>query len=547
MKKTNIILLFFLAFLLLIPLVDLLHPGFAITHDGQDHIARIANFYANLQQGILIPRWAANLNWGYGHPILMFLYPLPSYISSLFHFLGFSLIDSTKIVYFLGMFASGFAMYAWLSRFWNKEASLFGSLLYVIAPYRFVEIYVRGDIGENLAFVFVPLVLLYIHNLSVREEKEDIVFGSLSFALLILAHNAISLMFLPFFLLYIFYKAYVHVKKKKKFLIRSSMVLLLGFALSAFFWVPGLLEGKYTLRNIVTSGSYNDRFTTFSALLYGPWSYGISGQFTVQLGIINWISVVLSLTLFPILYLKKDKKVIFSILLILTTFFAIFLMLPYSQFIWAKIMLLQNFQFPWRFLAITVFTTATLGALIIASIPSTKLRYLALVVGIVSILFFNRDYWHAKGYMQKKETFFTGIYNGTTDTGESAPIWSVRFMEKTPKLPMQVIAGNATITQLQRKITYHSYTISSNGNARILENTLYFPGWSVKVDGNKVPVQFQDERYRGLMTFYVPNGKHQVEIAFGETKLRLISDLISVLAICILISIELWGKVWFKR
>ena len=78
-----------LILLSLFPLMDLLHPGLFDAHDSPDHVARIANFYQNLAEGTIIPRWAGNLNWGYGHPILMFLYPLPSYAASLFHFLGF--------------------------------------------------------------------------------------------------------------------------------------------------------------------------------------------------------------------------------------------------------------------------------------------------------------------------------------------------------------------------------------------------------------------------------------------------------------------------
>ena len=86
-----------------LPLLNLLTPGLPVTHDGIDHVARIANFYKNLEEGILIPRWAGNLNWGFGHPILMFLYPLPSYATSFFHFLGLNLIDSFKL-----FFASSF-------------------------------------------------------------------------------------------------------------------------------------------------------------------------------------------------------------------------------------------------------------------------------------------------------------------------------------------------------------------------------------------------------------------------------------------------------
>src|SRR3990167_6148720 len=86
-------------FVSLFALVDLFKPGLPLTHDGQDHVARIANFYQNLAEGNIIPRWAGNLNWGYGHPILQFLYPLPSYIASFFHFIGFGLVNSVKIVF----------------------------------------------------------------------------------------------------------------------------------------------------------------------------------------------------------------------------------------------------------------------------------------------------------------------------------------------------------------------------------------------------------------------------------------------------------------
>src|SRR3990170_4037105 len=96
----------FLTLTALIPLIPLLHPGLPVTHDGQDHVARIANFYQNLSEGNIIPRWAENLNWGYGHPILEFLYPLPSYLASLFHFFGFTLVDSVKIVFGTGFILS---------------------------------------------------------------------------------------------------------------------------------------------------------------------------------------------------------------------------------------------------------------------------------------------------------------------------------------------------------------------------------------------------------------------------------------------------------
>src|SRR3989344_693366 len=146
--------------------VRLIGEGMFLSHDGQDHVVRIANFYQSLSEGNLIPRWAANLNWGYGHPILMFLYPLPSYAASLFHFLGFSLVDSTKLVFALAFIASGVAMYLWLREFLGEIPAMTGAILYNFAPYRFVDLYVRGAIGEHVAFIFPPLICYFLLKLS---------------------------------------------------------------------------------------------------------------------------------------------------------------------------------------------------------------------------------------------------------------------------------------------------------------------------------------------------------------------------------------------
>ena len=128
--------------------VDLFKPGLPLTHDGQDHVARIANFYQNLSEGNIIPRWAGNLNWGYGHPILEFLYPLPSYFASLFHFIGFTLVDSVKLVFGISFVLSAITMYIFVKEFLNdRNAALLAGLFYIVAPYRFVDVYVRGAIG----------------------------------------------------------------------------------------------------------------------------------------------------------------------------------------------------------------------------------------------------------------------------------------------------------------------------------------------------------------------------------------------------------------
>jgi uncharacterized membrane protein len=233
--------LFLSVFISLFPITDLFKSGLPLTHDGQDHIARIANFYQNLTEGNIIPRWAGNLNWGYGHPILMFLYPLPSYIASLFHFLGFSLVDSVKIVFGLGFVISAITMFIWVKEFLGEKAGFVAGLLYIFAPYRFVDLYVRGAIGEHVAFIFPPLIFYFLLKLSRKVNFVYVIGGSFSFAGLMLSHNAITLMFLPIIFLYILYLLWQSTSKKY-FILNSFCLILLGFALSSFFLLPAFLK-----------------------------------------------------------------------------------------------------------------------------------------------------------------------------------------------------------------------------------------------------------------------------------------------------------------
>lgn len=532
MKK--LVIIGILVFSSLLVVGDLLHPGFPLTHDGQDHIARIANFYANISQGILFPRWGANLNWGYGHPILEFLYPLPSYVASLFHSVGFSLVDATKIVFGLGMVLSGVGMFLWIADMWGLEAGLVGGVLYMYAPYRLVDLYVRGDIGENLAFAFIPLVMWCMYRFFKTFKPRYSIGIAVSLALLILSHNAISLMVTPLIMLYGMYLTYLS-KKRKTFFILFLLSFCEGFLLAAFFWVPALLEGKFTLRNIVTKGAYLTSFVDLQRLIMSPWSYGGSGQLTVQVGPIQWVGLLLSFFIGVGLYKKTKANAVFIFGLLLFTLCALFLMLPVSNVLWERVMLLQNFQFAWRFLAIPVVTGAVLTALVVSYTPP-KIRLGISLLVVFIVVFLSKDEIHALSYVKKPESFFTGVYNSTTDTGESAPIWSVRFMEKRPVAHMQVVDGKAQIQEKKRTTIEHEYIVEADGQTRFVENTLYFPGWKVLVDGKPVGIQFQDPKYRGLMTFIIPSGQHAVRIIYSESKLRLLGDALSIFGLLLLIA-----------
>jgi hypothetical protein len=539
------------------PLLPLFQNGMFIAHDTQDHVARIANFYQSLKEGILIPRWAGNLNWGYGHPILMFLYPLPSYVASLFHLFGLSLVDSTKLVYALGFIGSGITMYLWIRRIWGSNAGLLAGIFYMFAPYRFVDLYVRGAIGENLFFIFPPLTCYLVSRLIETKRFVYLSLTSLSIGAMILSHNALTIMFLPFIA---FYSVVLIYKGKNLFQesIRILTSFLLGIGISSFFLLPAYFEGKYTLRDIVIKNEIFNRFETIFRLVYSTWNFGGSGQLSVEIGIMHWMVVITSIIFIVFLFFRKhdkktrvDKKFFFLFFLAFVFFWiSILLMLPISRGVYELFTILQKFQFPWRFLSLSVFSCSVLAGFL-THVFLSKRNKISIGVGLLVIVL-TVQFWSPKGFTQKSESFYSEVYEGTTDTGESAPIWSVRFMEKRPKDFAEIVEGKASIDVNKRTSVVHEYNVQiESSTIRFLENTLYFPGWHVYVDGNEVPsdkLYFMDPNYRGLINFYVDSpGTKNIRIEFKETKLRSVSNIISSVSGIILICLFIADKVILKR
>lgn len=527
----------------LIPLIDLLRPGIPLTHDGPDHVARIANFYLSLTEGNIVPRWAANLNWGFGHPILMFLYPLPSYMASLFRLIGFSFVDSTKLVFAVAFIASVVSMFVWLRAWLGAILPAFtGALLYGFAPYRFIDLYVRGAIGEHVAFIFPPLICWGLLKLAKEKNASSTAGLIISVATLglLLSHNAMSLMFFPIILSYIVYLYIFKTGRRTLFFVHSFWFIFNGALLSAFFLMPAFFEGKYTLRDIVTKDGFGDRFVPIVSFFYSSWNYGGGNQFSKEIGAAQLIGIFTALIFF---FKHKEKHIrilLLSLLIMLIT--SIFLMTLPSQVIWQKITIMQKFQFPWRFLSVIVFLAAVLGGLSVTLVVRKKL-FALLIICVVFVATF--PMWRAQEYSIKDESYYSDMYDSTTDTGESSPIWSTRFMEKRALAPIEIIEGDAIIRQIVKSTTSHQYRIDAMAPTRVVENTLYFPNWEVSVDGTSVLTEFQDPNYRGLMTFWVDPGKHDVTVSFGDTKLRHVANFISSIGLVMFLTTVFF--LWKKR
>ena len=153
-----VFLIFGIAVLYLLPL---LNTQFYVSHDGEAHIARFAAYVKAFSGGQIIPRWASDLNSGYGTPLFIFFYPLPGYIASFLHIFGLELEIIFKIILFSSFILAPIFLFLWLKTKVREEVAFVASTIYLVLPYRFLDTYVRGDIAEMASFVFIPLIFLF--------------------------------------------------------------------------------------------------------------------------------------------------------------------------------------------------------------------------------------------------------------------------------------------------------------------------------------------------------------------------------------------------
>ncbi len=361
--------------LLTVPaVIALLVPGFYGASDDL-HVSWLFEMHRTLSMGQIPPRFVPDLSFGFGYPLFNFVFPLPFYIGELFYLIGFSLVDSIKLVFLISFPISAIFMYLFLRQFSSKMVSFTGAVLYIYTPYRFVDLYIRGAIGEIFAFALLPLVGLSFVKITnpIRDSKLWIGIGAISLACLILTHNITAYMFFPAILMLALIRIFLSPTNKKIIFVNFISSIFLGILISSYFWLPAIVESS--LMKYDTVFNYADHFPTIKQLLTPYWNYGASvpGPYDLMpffLGYINWFSVVVGILIFVLVFkkLNLNQKAVFFWAFII--FSAAFFMMNYrSAILWDNLPLLPYFQFPWRFFILTTFVVP------VFLIPLDQIKY----------------------------------------------------------------------------------------------------------------------------------------------------------------------------
>ncbi len=499
------------------------------THDGLVHLPRLAAYYHALTEGSIPVRFAGYINYGYGLPLFNFIYQFPYWVGSLLLSVGFGLVAAFKISITLSFLLSGIFMFMFGKEFFKDDRqALLVAVLYQFAPFRMVELLVRGSYGEVYTYAFLPLVLYGLVILSKNRTLKGFLVTSLAVFCLIVSHNSVSLMFFGAAFLFVIF-TFNNVKKG----LFAFLSMFLGLGLAAFYWMPALLEHKYTFGDLFMSKLYESYFPSFQNFFIPNFNNNPSLQttgITTYIGLIQ--GIVLICGLFVLLFKRKKLKeyariFYFGYALVAISFF---FMSPVSKFIWSAPIgaMLRQFQFPWRFLALIVLSTSLLsvGLTTVSKRLLDNRVYISIILlTVLSVAF----YWKGSlGFDKINEKYYWNFPLTSTYYGETDVIWSEGPAKSYPKQRVEFTSGKGTITNFVKRNTYQSFDALALTDSEMVSHTQYFPGWTVRIDGVKTPIQFQSANHRGEILFNIPQGNHKVVLRFEESKIRLAADFITL-------------------
>lgn len=522
------------------------HKGYFPTHDGEWAVIRLTDMFRTIRDGQFPARFSGYLNNGYGYPLFNFAYPFPYYLGIPFILAKLGFVTTIKLLFAISIPLSAITMFLASRELWkNTTAGIVSAILYIYAPYRIMDLYVRGSLGEALAFVLFPAILWCV--IQVANKNNQLFYttlGGLFLGILIMTHNIMAVLFS---IVLVVMMGSLYIIQNRTVLKNYVLLILLGLSISVFFWLPALYEKQYILLSKIPIADRSLYFVSFDKLLFSPWGYGTptdKDAFTYQIGWAQLAGVIISLGFVLKVFLKRTAKssytffatIFISLFIVLTL-----LMTKMFSFAW-YLPLLSEINYPWTLLSQLTFVASLLAGFVIIQMKDNLKP--AVGVFLVSLtIFLVLPNAHPKEYVNRGDEFYITNDATTTSSREYTPLWMKEFPLGRPEKKVESMSAEITDVVYDSKHIVFNTVANSESVVRI--NTVYYPGWNVFIDGIQTNISYTNQK--GVMEVTVPSGSHNIEAKFSETPLRLIANTISLLSVLLLIiSLFISSKTNFK-
>lgn len=640
--------------LILAPSWSLFAPSMFRVHDYV-HGARISEILYGLKAGHIPVRWSAHFGYGYGMPLYIFYAPLPYYFGAFIYWLSGNLIFAVKSLFLFAQAGSVIGGYLLGKRITKTQiGGLVVATLIGLAPYRALNLYVRGAISESWGILFIPWLwyglagLLESVSLSVKKTYSTLVtriftngftnvlttnwFIVVCAALgILLSHNLTTLMSFPitalFVLIWLIFNGLQQFSQKKLDIQSISTILesivtklvtigsafILAIGLGSFYVIPMFFEKNLIRTEVFLQGYFDFRlhFLYIRQFFDPVWKYGgstwgpdddisffLGWPFFIALAIGGVMSTYQALRFFKNVYTKnkvqplkemshlvktvfgfisKDRSVVWFISISLISAIALFFTLYKALLIWQIVSILQNIQFPWRWLSIAVTSLALFSASIVNFIPnkwiSTCCAVLLMASAWLHISYFTPEVWldtpsdlyydnplkiqthmsdimldyipstlhmNSKNVSEYNAAALAGSQQGSSPTQE--PKAGLDIHDSLD--PVFNTSSFSNIKGIINKPHLKLVEVTTQEPSDLVWAIADFPGWKTIVNGEHVESFTTQE---GLLGVKIKPGISTVEAVFTNSPTRTLADTITIVSIVTLVSILIIKERSFKK
>lgn len=499
-------------------------------NDAYNHLHWLTQFNELRNDGIAYPRWFGHSWSDFGAPSFYFYPPLAFFIMNAFSvlFQGWTADSYFHLLQTSASLASVFTFYLYVRKSYRdhpRDRQIIASLIYGFLTYRFVNVYIRGAIGEHLALVWLPLLLIAVDKAieggDSKHRLKSAYWFALSFALIFISSvpiiGTLSLV-LPI---------YVLVKLRTKLAQAWPIVVggVLGLGLVAFHALPAAKYGPMILNGMLLGQSLE------SYVLYNV-------LFVNQTNLFVLPSAFLIVSVVVLLYWWRSTRREATDIWIVVGAISVFVQIPYlSVPLWDYYPPLRYVQFGTRFdtyltmsMAIAYLTISRPRARSVLLVSIIALNLLTLIKPIKSM-----GQAFESGPIEKEgQVVQDGFEYFATYVGEN-PFAAQRFTLTRYNKPEISLDTNFLpapgISVTERKSNWTRFNVDLPTSQTVLFHRYFWPAWSLRTeDGRPISIE---PGIQGLITATLPAGRYSAELRIDRTEIETSSATISLIAVAL--------------
>ncbi len=517
---------------------------------------------ANIRVGQFFPAWGGGFNAGYGSPLLVFFPPVTGVVNALPVLAGVPVAAGVSMLSLLALLLSGLALFCWARSAGFGRTALPAAVIYMVAPYRLVDLFLRSALAEHWAFIWPPLILWVAASRGIRPLFQVSLIAVLVAALL-LTNLPLAVLFGISLAVWVLVSESLRGRR-----LTTAAGAALGFALASFALVPQAAAS--TLLDLdACFGAGAERLrpsanTLFSA---GFSVWNLNTVFSLVLLFSFVVTIVAYLLLSPAKRTERGARAT-----ILAAAICVAVTIGPAGPVWDATPVLSNLQFPWRITAVLTL----IAAILVARLEARRAWVVVVVATLLAIPFsgWNRTVPRSVFSGEKPPPTSAGTVfpdpSTAWEAGSSGWYWRHDNLVELCLLPenmkpfmMAELAGtpspkldlirdrpaaviedpSAPVRVIEWGQVERRVEVDASVAGTLLWRVISFPEMRVWVDGEEVEV-FTDPT-TGLLAHRLPRGRHVVHWAWKPFREMRWGRVIS--AVALLVTVGLGSTRYLSR